>query len=272
MFKYKKTFILLAVLVALIVFSVCQRTSAAETQKAEDKSQFNLSVDLYGVQTNLMPYKGYQNDLMATVYLKYGEFPLIPFLRHVETHYYYLIETPPTNENYTSDRRLASGGGLDLKFNNYLKFRYIVESVDNKLSNTSYTQESYGLIYNQYLSFKYAEFNNYLETFLIPRVDNNSPDTFLKIQMLKSFYLSQSNHFSNVMYPFLQIKVKSNDNANFGVSGESANLGAGYRFYGVNDTKDSFAFVLEAHSVFYQSEKLNGDWLQMMAAFQLWID
>lgn len=235
--------------------------------------KLNISTDFYSDQTSLMPYKGYQNDLSATVYAQYADYSLVPFVRYMLTNYYYLNEKDPVgNKAYTSDRRNAAGLGLDYKLNNYLKFRFIVEAIGNKASNTNYTQESYGLIYNQYLEYKYIEFSNYLESFLIPRISSKELDTYFKIQALKSFFINRSVVYSNVIYPFIQTKLKVNDNSNFGVSGQNGSVGIGYRFYGVNPSKDSISFVLEGHSVFYQSKNFNGDWNQILAALQVWID
>lgn len=256
-----------------IITSILSAQPQLARADAAVADKINISADLYAVQTNLMPYKGYQNDVSTTVYAQYSDYKLRPLIRYLITNYYYLTElVPPNNTAYTSDRRTAVGVGLDYKFNDYLKFRYIVESVDNKLSSSSYTQESYGVIYNQYLEFEYLELNNYLESFLIPRVSSNNLDTYFRIQALKTFDINRTANFSNVLYPFVQTKVKVNDNVNFGVSGQNGSVGAGYRFYGVNATKDSFAFVLEGHSIFHQSKNFNGDWAQLLAALQLWIE
>lgn len=259
MSSYKRTTLFLVVLVAVIILGVSRRVQAG------------ISTDVYAVQTNLMQYKGYQNDISATVYAQYADYQLLPFIRYVLTNYYYLIENGP-NSNYTSDRRTAAGGGLDYKINNYFKLRYIVELIDNKLTKTNYQQESYGLIYNQYINSEYLEFNNYLESFLIPRVARSKLDTFARIQAMKTFYLSQSSAASNLLYPTIQIKAKFNDDANFGLSGQNASVGAGYKFYSLSAAKDSFAFVLEAHSVFFQSRDFKGDWFQVLAALQIGIN
>jgi hypothetical protein len=92
-------------------------------------------------------------------------------------------------------------------------------------------------------------------------------DTFFRVQALKSFYLTRSNESSNTLFPFVEVKGKYNDDAVFGVSGENANLGAGYKYFRKYDSS-TFAFVLEAHSVFYQSQNFNGDWVQGLAAIQ----
>ena len=235
-------------------------------------TSLKISTDLYGVQTNLMQHKGYQNDLSATLYFQLSDYKFIPFLRHVLTHYYYLDERVQGAVNYTSDRRTASGGGLDYKINNYFRFRFNTEAISNKLDNTKYTQDSYGLIYNQYMDLDYLELNNYLESFLIPRISSNKLDTFVRLQVLKSFYWNREQTFSNTFYPLVQVKAKFNDEANFGISGQNASLGAGYKFYGMNNAKDSFALALEAYSLFYQSKDFNGDWSQILAAVQIWLD
>lgn len=234
--------------------------------------KMNVSYDLYGVQTNLMPYDGYQNDLAPTAYFRFSDSNIIPFARYVVTNYYFLNSTfPPGNRVWTTDRRAALGIGLDYRYNDYLKFRLIIESIDNK-GRANYTQDSYGVIYNQYLGFTHFDLNNYLESFFIPRVSSKSVDTFFKSQALKPFDLSRTLTESNVVYPFVQVKVKINDDNNFGVTGQNLSVGPGYKYYSVNSQKDSFAVVVEAHSVLYQSKNFNGDWLQLMAAFQLWID
>ena len=220
-----------------------------------------------------MPYEGYQNDIITTLSARHVNSNFTPFLRYVVTNYYYLNRAvPPNNRLFTSDRRTAIGLGVDYKFNLFLKFRFLLESVANKMADKPYTQDSYGLIYNQYLEFKHFEINNYLESFYIPRVSRKNGDTFFKIQVLKSHYLNQSAIDSNVIFPFAQLKAKINDDNNFGVSGHNFSVGPGYRYYSVNSNKDNFAFVLELHSVLYQSRNLYGDWLQLQAAFQFWID
>lgn len=232
----------------------------------------NVSYDLYGVQTNLMPYNGYQNDLAPTAYFRFSDSNIIPFARYVVTNYYFLNSMfPPGNTVWTTDRRTSLGIGLDYRYNDYLKFRFIVESIDNS-GRANYTQDSYGIIYNQYLAFAYFDLNNYLETFFIPRVSSRSADTFFKSQALKPFDISRTITESNVVYPFAQVKVKLNDDNNFGVTGQNLSVGPGYKYYSVNAQKDSFTIVVEAHSVLHQSKNFNGDWMQFLAAFQLWID
>lgn len=231
-----------------------------------------IGVDFYGSQTNLMSYDGNQNDFITTLYGRLPDSQFVPLLRYVVTNYYYLNRGTTNNLIWTSDRRTAVGLGVDYKFNNYLKFRFILENIDNKIPGTAYTQDSYGLIYNQYAEFEDFELNSYLESFFIPRVSRRTIDTFVKVQALKSYYISRSASASNVVFPFAQVKIKVNDDANFGISGQNLSIGPGYRYYTVNSKKDSFAFVAEIHSVLYQSKDLNGDWMQMQAAMQLWID
>lgn len=264
-----------------VILSLPESMKAAEQQPAlpvmvppleQTTEKLKISGDFYAAGTNLMPYSGYQNDIITTVYALHQDYRIIPFVRYVITNYYYLIDLPVNNTISTSDRRTAVGLGLDYKYNNYLKFRFIFEAMENKLSNTSYNQESYGIIYNQYLEFRFFEINNYLESFLIPRVSSKTIDTFFKVQALKTYYINRSAMSSNAIYPFVQTKVKVNDDNNFGVSGQNFSFGPGYKYYGVNSLKDSFAFVLEAHSILYQSKDFNGDWMQLLAVLQLWID
>lgn len=241
--------------------------------KDEPKEEnIEIGVDFYASQTNLMPYDGYQNDFISTLYGRLQDSKFVPLFRYVISNYYYLNRGTTNNLIWTSDRRAAVGLGVDYKANNFLKFRFILENIDNKIPGTSYAQDSYGLIYNQYADFELFELNSYLESFFIPRVSRKTLDSFFKVQALKSFYFSRSTSTSNVVFPFAQIKVKVNDDANFGLSGQNFSVGPGYRYYTVNSKKDSFAFVAEIHSVLYQSKDLNGDWMQMQAALQLWID
>ena len=235
--------------------------------------EVKIGADVYGSQTNLMPYDGYQNDVITTLFGRRNGYKLVPLIRYVITNYYFLNEfESPNNKIWTSDRRTAVGIGADYKLSDYVKFRFIVEAVENKNSGTRYTQDSYGVIYNQFISLKHFEVNNYLESFYVPRVASRSLDTFFKIQALKSHYLSQTATTSNVIFPFVQTKVKVNDDSNFGVSGHNFSIGPGYRYYTVNAQKDSFALIFEIHSVLYQSKEFNGNWLQALAALQLWID
>lgn len=238
----------------------------AQTSYAQESSSFKLGADLYGTHSNLMPYKGYQDDLSATLYLQYKDFLVVPFVRYVDTNYYYLNEAGG-NTAYTSDHRTAAGGGLDIRLLPYLKLRLISEYITNKLSSQSYSQDSYGLIYNQYIEVAGLEFNNYLESFYIPRA-SNSIDTFARVQLLKNYYVTRSNESSNALFPFVQVKAKINDDAVFGVSGQNASVGAGYKYFRKFNSDSSLALLLEGHSVIYQSRDFNGDWMQALAAIQ----
>ncbi len=267
------------VLIAVAVTALPQTTFSQQpvvtrTVVKDEPKEENIKIgfDFYASQTNLMPYEGYQNDVITALYGRLLESQFVPLLRYVVTNYYYLNRGTTNNLIWSSDRRTAIGLGVDYKYNNLLKFRFILENIDNKFPGNSYTQDSYGLIYNQYAEFEYFELNSYLESFFIPRVSRKTIDTFLKVQALKSLYISRSATSSNVMFPFAQVKVKVNDDNNFGLSGRNLSIGPGYRYYTVNTKKDSFAFVAEIHSVLYQSKDLNGDWMQMQAALQLWID
>lgn len=230
-------------------------------------SQTKVSVDLYAVTSHLMPYKGTQSDLSATAYLKFGENVFRPFLRGVYTKYQYKNETAAVPVNIDDERR-AAGGGLDINLNDYLRIRLLSEYITNKSANTQYSQESYGLIYNQYLSTGAFDINNYAEAFSIPRFSSSGFDAFVRIQLLKPFYFSTSEKHSNAIYPLLQYKTKVNDNAIFGVSGSQLSAGLGYKYYNKNWNSGTLAFLAEAHSVAYQSINYNGEWAQMLVALQ----
>lgn len=269
------------VIITIVAVAVLPQTTIAQQPvvtrafvvKDESKEEnMEIGVDFYASQTNLMPYDGNQNDFITTLYGRLQDSQFVPLLRYVVTNYYYLNRGMTNNRIWSSEGRTAIGLGVDYKYNNYLKFRFILENINNKVPVTSYTQDSYGLIYNQYAEFELFELNSYLESFFIPRVSRKTVDTFIKVQALKSYYISCSAMASNVMFPFAQVKIKVNDDNNFGLSGRNLSVGPGYRYYTVNSNKDSFAFVAEIHSVLYQSKDLNGDWMQMQAAMQLWID
>ncbi len=156
-------------------------------------------------------------------------------------------------------------------FNDLFRFRAVVESIRDDLTSVTYTQDSYGLIYNQYADFSYFEINNYLESFYIPRVSKGTLDTFFKVQVLKSFYLNQTPEMSQGLFPFVEVKAKLNDDVNFGQTGHNGSAGLGYKFFGVTPGGSSnFSVVIEGSSIFYQSKNFNGDWFQSMVAVQ-WV-
>lgn len=227
---------------------------------------FNLRTDMYASYTHLMPYEGAQSDLSVTLYGEYNDNRLVPFVRGLLTNYHYKF---PGAANYLDDNRSSAGLGVDFRILDSLRFRFIMESIHNDLANTTYGQDSYGFIYNQYIELPGFELNNYAESFYIPRVAKGSMDTFARVQVLKSYYFTRTPVSSHALYPFIQAKVKVNDDANFGLSGQNASVGAGYKFYAVNEVKsNSFSAVLEGHSVFYQSSDFNGEWFQVLAALQ----
>lgn len=245
---------------AFVIFSF----KAVADSSGSDKIYF--SGNLYGTHVNLMPYKGYQDDLSFTAALKFSEAPISLFTRYLSTNYYYLNDTLISNTNYTSDQRTALGLGLDIKVNDIITFRVISEQIKNKLANESFSQISYGIIYNQFMDLKLFEMSNYLESFYIPRI-STTIDTYLKIQALKSYYLQQSSKSSNAIYPTVQIKAKYNDDSRFGISGQNLSFGGGYKYFSRYD-KSNFSILVEGHSVVYQSRDFNGDWLQLFAAIQ----
>ena len=247
-----------------ILFLVCVAGSPAV---AADVSAVHFGTDVYASHTNLMPFKGYQEDLSAMVYAQYSDVPVLPFVRYVLSNYYYLNSTLPATTDYTSDQRTAAGVGVDLRINPYLRVRLLNEQVNNKLANQNFNQSSYGIIYNQYIDLQRFEINNYLESFYIPRISERL-DTFFRIQALKSYYLSRSEDSSNVVYPLLQLKAKYNDDSIFGVSGHNISVGAGYKYFKKTAFDGLFSAVLEGHAVVYQSRDFNGDWFQALAAVQ----
>lgn len=230
-------------------------------------NQTKVSVDLYAVTSHLMPYKGTQSDLSATVYLKFGDSAFRPFLRGVYTKYQYKNETVAVPVT-VDDERKAAGGGLDIILNKYLRIRLLSEYINNKTANTQYSQESYGLIYNQYISTAAFDINNYAEAFSIPRFSSSGFDAFARVQLLKPFYFSISETHSSAIYPFVQYKTKVNDNAVFGISGSQLTAGLGYKYYNKDLAAGTLAFLAEAHSVVYQSIDYNGEWAQMLLALQ----
>ena len=247
-------------------------TVVASLANAHSRENDGLTVDsdVYASHTNLMPYRGYQDDLSATLYLRYGDNKLMPFVRALGTNFNYLA--PPAT-NYISDFRTAYGIGLDYKLYDFLRFRIIEEQVHNKLANDTYKQDSYGIIYNQYLEFTFFDLNNYLETFYIPRFSIGSASTFVRIQAVRNYYLSYDSTASNAAYPFIQWKAKFNDDAIFGIPGQNASIGGGYKIYVTSDNKKiNFSALIELHSIFYQSKDFEGDWVQSLAALQWMIN
>ncbi|MGZ3726457.1 MAG: hypothetical protein ACXWQQ_11685 [Pseudobdellovibrio sp.] len=227
---------------------------------------FKLNTDFYAAHTDILPYKGYQDDISATFSLPYRNSKLVPIARALWSSYNYQV---PPSTDHLNDQRTALGLGLDYKLTDYLWLRVLFENVHNKDAGDTYNQDSYGVIYNQYLDFHWFELNNYLEAFYIPRFSRETADTFLRVQALKSFDITRSSTTSNVVYPFVDFKAKFNDDEIFGVTGQNASVGAGYKFYNTNKLQtDSFAVVFEGHSIFYQSKNFNGDWFQAMVVLQ----
>jgi hypothetical protein len=228
-----------------------------------------IDADVFGSHVNLMPFKGYQDDLSATIFLKYNDGPVRPFVRALTTNYYYVF---PGAETHVTDYRTAYGYGLDYHFWDVFRLRLIQEKVHNRLADNEYTQNSAGIIYNQYLEFTDFDMNNYLESFYIPHFSTTTADTFFRLQILKPYYLSYDENASNSVYPFLQVRSKVNDDAIFGVSGQNASVGLGYKIYVTTESRQGFSALFEANSVFYQSDKFEGDWVQALAALQWMIN
>jgi hypothetical protein len=230
-------------------------------------TQFHLGGDIYAVHTHLLPYKGTEDAIAGTLYFQFGDSKLVPFVRGTYSSYYYLNEAAG-NTAYTSDNRSGLGIGLDFNLTSYLRIRVIEESIHNGLSGQSYDQFSYGLIYNQYIGLGFFDLNNYAEAFVIPRVSSGEVDTFARVQALIPIVHAQSGSSSHRVYPFVQAKAKVNDNDVFGVSGYNASVGAGYKWAKGFENKGQLAFLLEGHSLFYQSKDFNGDWNQILATLQ----
>lgn len=248
----------------LTFFSLLLFCSPAWTQS--DNLRFNA--DVYAVHTHLLPYKGTEDTLALTLGFKYADF-MAPFIRGTTSQFYYLNELIPLgNQSYTSDTRTAYGGGVDFVLLKSLRVRFIHEWIDNKNANTAYDQFSYGLIYNDYLSVGAFDLNNYAEAFSIPRVSSSEWDFFARIQALKSFDILKTHRSVQAVYPFVQLKVKENDNLLFGVSGQNASTGVGYKFIQDTSTLSQLSFILEGHTLLYQSRDFNSDWNQVLAALQ----
>lgn len=245
------------ILILISVFTYSSCTFAQENQA------LHFSGDVYLSHDHIMQYKGQVNDLAVTVYAQHNDFFIKPFIRASASQYSF-----SSGAAFSDHSRSSIGIGVDLIINKYLRIRLLDEQVYNGLTGMSYNQDSYGIIYNQYIGFDYIEFNNYLESFLIPRVSAGKMDTYLRVQALKSFYLKSDSEHSHAAYPFAQFKAKFNDDQNFGLSGNSVSTGIGYKYFIKFDDRNSLAFLLEGHSVVYQSKDFNGDWAQVFAAIQ----
>ncbi len=110
--------------------------------------------------------------------------------------------------------------------------------------------------------------NNYAETFVIPRISLSEADTFARVQALIPYVIAQDSSSSHRIYPFVQGKAKVNDNDIFGVSGYNASTGLGYKWARGFENTGKLAFLIEGHSLFYQSRYFNGDWNQILATLQ----
>lgn len=250
----KKT---LNILILILTFAYPNWTLAQENEG------LHFSADLYASHEHIMQYKGQVNDVAATLYVQQNDFFIKPFLRASASQYDF-----DNSVALTDHSRNSVGIGLDLIINKHLRIRLLDEQVYNGFTGQSYNQDSYGIIYNQYIGFDYIEFNNYAESFLIPRISSNKMDTYVRIQALKSFYLKSDLEHSHIVYPFAQFKAKFNDDQNFGLRGNSISTGAGYKYFRKFNDRNSLAFLLEGHSVVYQSKDFNGDWTQAFVAIQ----
>lgn len=230
--------------------------------------QQSLDLDLYATRSHLLPYKGIQNEVSATAYWNYSD-SILPFIKTVYSQYDYTQEsTASAVSNTINDSRTSAGIGIDLKIINSIKLRYSADYIKNKVSTKSYTQESFGVIYNQYISYADLDLNNYAESFYIPAINKNQLDSFFRFQALKNYYFSQTKTDSNSVYPFLQIKGKINDDNQFGISGTNGSLGIGFKYYNQLNSDSSIAVLAEAHTLIFQTKNLNSDWNQAFLAIQ----
>ncbi|MEQ1723375.1 MAG: hypothetical protein ABL930_09385, partial [Pseudobdellovibrio sp.] len=119
----------------LILFVIFLRCNSIYAQ------EMNLRSDIYASHTNLMSYKGYQQDLSATIYLEYDKYRFVPFIRGLIIKYHYQVPTMP---DFQDDTRTSAGIGFDYRIFDSLRFRFVLENIHNELSNTTYGQDSYG--------------------------------------------------------------------------------------------------------------------------------
>lgn len=250
------------ILLSLFFGFILLTAANAVAQESETSQGLHLSADIYASHSSLMQYHGQQNDLLGTFHLGHSDFFIKPFLRASYTGYDFGGDTRIADYS-----RKAAGGGLDAFVLPFLRLRLITESVTSSDTGRTYQQDSYGLIYNQYLDWDFIELSNYLESFYIPRVSSDKIDTFLRVQALKSFYLQSSAEQSHSLFPFVQYKAKYNDEANFGLSGHVVSAGGGYKFFSRRGRHNT-AFIIEGHSVLSQSRNFDGDWFQVFGAFQ----
>ncbi len=241
---------------------------AGVNARADDgESQLYLSGDVYAVRTHLMPYKGTEDGIAGTLYLHFSDALLVPFLRGTYSSYFYLNEAGG-NKVFTSDKRSGLGLGVDYNLTNYLRIRFVEETVVNGVTGQSFDQFSYGVIYNHYIGLGFIDLNNYAEAFVIPRVSTRAVDTFARIQALIPFVVAQTGSASHRVYPFVQGKAKLNDNNLFGVTGQNASSGLGYKWVQNFEGMGQMAFLFEGHALLYQSKNFNGDWNQILATLQ----
>lgn len=236
---------------------------------AFDYDELKFSADVYGAHTHLVTYKGYQDDINVAFRLKYPDFRLQPFVRYSDSHYYFLNESIPGNTDYSTEYRTSLGAGLDLfLIMPYLRIRYIAENITNKITDTKSDREAYILIYNQYIDLEAFQLNNYLESSVVPKLSTEKLNTYFRIQALKTIDLSRTVDSSNVIFPFIQVKARDNEELLFGASGNQGSVGLGFKNYTRISSKSNIAFLLEANTLLYQSREFNADWNQLLAVVQ----
>jgi|GEM_PF-4194030 len=252
-------------LLGLIVFIISM--SKISYAQGVDTSDLRVAVDMSGTHSDLTTYKGYSDDFSAYVKFKYKDWFVQPFLKASSGSYYYLDERIVGNTSYSRNEKNGIGFGVDIFLNKYIRFRYLHDWFNNKTDQTNYEQDTYLLIYNQYLDLQAFEVNNYLESVIVPRYSMKA-STYLKTQALKSYYIARDPEYSHTLYPFAQLKLKNNDEEFFGKSGTLVSVGLGYKYYSKPQVQSTLAFLLEGHSVVHQSIDFNSDWFQILAVLQ----
>lgn len=234
-----------------------------------DLSDIKFTADVFASHNHLVTYKGTQDDISATFKLKYPDFRIQPFARLSASNYSYLNESIIGNTEYTDEHRQSAGIGLDFYILlPILRLRYIAETITDKVSNSTHQRESYVFIYNQFIDLQIVQINNYLESSIIPKLSSEKFNTYFRTQIFKPFDITRSADSSNVYYPFVQLKIRDNEEQLFGASGNLTSVGLGLKNYTRLNGRSSISFLLEGHTVVLQSKEFNSDWNQLVAVAQ----
>ncbi len=76
-------------------------SSWAPVEPTTDKSR--VYVDFYGAHSNVTTYPGYQDDMSATVYWKYSDYKLTPFIRAMTSGLLRLTVQPISGYQWAPD-------------------------------------------------------------------------------------------------------------------------------------------------------------------------